>query len=93
MLDIRALPTMLIPEGSANCGDECVNRLLKIECDPRTCPNRDACTNRRLQLRDYPELQIIMVRFLLLVVLGSFLSVNWLVRRQIEVMAFVLNAM
>jgi len=38
------------------CGDECLNRTLFYECDPRFCPCRDACQNQRFQRRAYAKL-------------------------------------
>jgi len=33
---------------SMGCGEDCLNRSLFIECDPRSCPCRDACRNQLL---------------------------------------------
>lgn len=32
-----------------SCGDDCLNRMLFYECDPKLCPCGDACTNQRFQ--------------------------------------------
>jgi len=37
------------PQGS--CDDACINRIMLIECDKRTCPCGDRCTNQRMQRR------------------------------------------
>ena len=41
-------------DGEVGCGDECLNRLLMIECGSR-CPCGDACTNKRFQRRKYAD--------------------------------------
>ena len=43
------------------CGDnaECLNRILRIECDPKSCPAKDRCENRRFQKRVYPPMEVI----------------------------------
>ena len=43
-----------IEDGEVGCGDECLNRLLMIECGSR-CPCGDACTNKRFQRRKYAD--------------------------------------
>ena len=40
------------------CGKDCLNRILLIECDPKTCPNGARCTNRRLQLGATPAVDV-----------------------------------
>ncbi|KAI9243830.1 hypothetical protein BDA99DRAFT_529816 [Phascolomyces articulosus] len=40
-------------EKTPGCGDDCLNRMLFYECDPRTCPCEDKCTNRRFQQKKY----------------------------------------
>jgi len=45
-------------EPGTDCGDRCVNRLLKIECKPTKCINRRKCTNCALQKRAYPNLEV-----------------------------------
>ncbi|KAG2221316.1 hypothetical protein INT45_014000 [Circinella minor] len=37
----------------AGCGEDCLNRMLFYECDPKTCPCEDKCTNRRFQQKKY----------------------------------------
>ena len=41
-----------------DCGDRCVNRSLKIECNPAMCVNGRSCTNRALQQRAYATLRL-----------------------------------
>ncbi|GBL87422.1 Histone-lysine N-methyltransferase SETD2 [Araneus ventricosus] len=43
-------------KGMAGCGDECLNRLLMIECGSR-CPTGEACSNKRFQKRLYAKVQ------------------------------------
>ncbi|KAF2353483.1 SET domain [Trinorchestia longiramus] len=31
------------------CGDDCINRMMFIECGPHTCPIGDRCSNQRIQ--------------------------------------------
>lgn len=35
---------------NTNCSDSCQNRILYIECSPKTCPCGEYCHNRRIQL-------------------------------------------
>ncbi len=39
----------------SGCGEDCLNRMLNIECD-KSCPAGDQCRNRRFQTRAYPPL-------------------------------------
>jgi hypothetical protein len=41
-----------------DCGDACVNRSLKIDCNPAMCVNGRGCTNRALQQRSYAKLRL-----------------------------------
>ncbi|CAI8598342.1 unnamed protein product [Vicia faba] len=45
------------PEGKLGCGDECLNRVLNIECVPGTCPCGDRCSNQQFQNRKYSRLK------------------------------------
>ncbi|KAK4276704.1 hypothetical protein QN277_014823 [Acacia crassicarpa] len=38
------------------CGDECLNRMLNIECVQGTCPCGDLCSNQQFQQRKYASL-------------------------------------
>eukprot|EP01052_Picozoa_sp_SAG31_P051280 SAG31_NODE_12103_length_968_cov_1.126582_2_plen_145_part_01 len=40
------------------CGENCLNRQCKIECQARTCPAGARCTNQRFQTRDYKKLRV-----------------------------------
>ncbi|KAI8054958.1 uncharacterized protein B0P05DRAFT_560897 [Gilbertella persicaria] len=45
------------------CGDDCINRMLFYECDPKTCPCGDQCTNQRFQRKERKkELQIFQTK-------------------------------
>ncbi|XP_069668762.1 histone-lysine N-methyltransferase SETD2 isoform X2 [Periplaneta americana] len=46
-----------IVRGELGCGEDCLNRLLMIECGSR-CPVGDRCTNRRFQKQDYAKCEI-----------------------------------
>jgi len=35
-------------EGKLGCGDECLNRMLNIECVQGTCPCGDRCSNQQV---------------------------------------------
>ena len=40
--------------GIVGCGEDCLNRMLMMECGPR-CPLGEHCTNKRFQKRQYPK--------------------------------------
>lgn len=42
-------------DGSLGCRDECLNRMLNIECLKGTCPCADLCSNRQFQKRKYAK--------------------------------------
>lgn len=43
------------PDGDVLCGtDDCLNRVMMIECEPGTCPVGDKCKNQRFRKRQYP---------------------------------------
>ncbi|KAI3960359.1 hypothetical protein MKW98_017083 [Papaver atlanticum] len=44
-------------DGQLGCGDECLNRLLNIECVHGTCPCGDLCSNQQFQKRKYAKFQ------------------------------------
>ncbi|TKY74225.1 Histone-lysine N-methyltransferase ASHH2 [Spatholobus suberectus] len=44
-------------EGKLGCGDECLNRILNIECVQGTCPCGDHCSNQQFQKRMYASLK------------------------------------
>ncbi|KAK4795363.1 hypothetical protein SAY86_013357 [Trapa natans] len=44
-------------DGKLGCGDECLNRMLNIECVQGTCPCGDLCSNQQFQRRNYAKLQ------------------------------------
>ncbi|KAG9508693.1 Histone-lysine N-methyltransferase NSD2, partial [Fragariocoptes setiger] len=42
------------PDGDVLCGsDDCLNRLMMLECRPDTCPVGDKCKNQRFRKREY----------------------------------------
>ncbi|XP_057729686.1 histone-lysine N-methyltransferase ASHH2 [Arachis stenosperma] len=43
--------------GKLGCGDECLNRMLNIECVQGTCPCGDYCSNQQFQKRKYASLK------------------------------------
>lgn len=43
--------------GKLGCGDECLNRMLNIECVQGTCPCGDLCSNQQFQKRKYANMQ------------------------------------
>lgn len=43
------------PDGDILCGtDDCLNRVMMIECDPDVCPVGEKCKNQRFRRRQYP---------------------------------------
>uniref|UniRef100_A0A2P2L0A5 Histone-lysine N-methyltransferase ASHH2 n=1 Tax=Rhizophora mucronata TaxID=61149 RepID=A0A2P2L0A5_RHIMU len=44
-------------DGGPGCGDECLNRMLNIECVQGTCPCGDLCSNQQFQKRNYAKMQ------------------------------------
>ncbi|XP_055529662.1 probable histone-lysine N-methyltransferase CG1716 isoform X2 [Wyeomyia smithii] len=46
-----------IDRGELGCGEDCLNKLLMIECGPR-CVVGDRCTNRRFQKQEYSNCQV-----------------------------------
>ncbi|XP_030639125.1 histone-lysine N-methyltransferase SETD2 [Chanos chanos] len=45
--------------GMMACGDDCLNRLLMIECSSR-CLNGSYCSNRRFQMKQHAEFEVIL---------------------------------
>lgn len=42
-------------DGDVLCGtDDCLNRLMMLECEPNSCPVGDKCKNQRFRKRQYP---------------------------------------
>lgn len=46
-----------IARGEVGCGEDCLNRLLMIECGSR-CPLREHCTNKRFQNLVYGDVEV-----------------------------------
>ncbi|KAJ9166708.1 hypothetical protein P3X46_021417 [Hevea brasiliensis] len=44
-------------DGGLGCGDECLNRMLNIECVQGTCPCGDLCSNQQFQKRNYTKMK------------------------------------
>ncbi|KAL4578286.1 hypothetical protein LXL04_014407 [Taraxacum kok-saghyz] len=44
-------------DGRIGCQDECLNRMLNIECVKGTCPCGDFCSNQQFQKRKYSKLK------------------------------------
>jgi len=43
------------PDGDILCGtDDCLNRLMMLECEPGSCPVGEKCKNQRFRKRQYP---------------------------------------
>ncbi|KAI8099537.1 uncharacterized protein BX664DRAFT_363434 [Halteromyces radiatus] len=40
-------------EGGRACGEDCLNRMMFIECDPSTCPSGELCSNQRFKKREF----------------------------------------
>ncbi|XP_010471914.1 PREDICTED: histone-lysine N-methyltransferase ASHH2-like isoform X1 [Camelina sativa] len=45
------------PDGRLGCGEECLNRMLNIECLPSTCPAGELCSNQQFQKRKYVKFE------------------------------------
>ncbi|XP_010534715.1 PREDICTED: histone-lysine N-methyltransferase ASHH2-like isoform X2 [Tarenaya hassleriana] len=45
------------PDGWLGCGEECLNRMLNIECVQGTCPCGDFCSNHQFQKRKYAKFE------------------------------------
>ncbi|XP_015669776.2 histone-lysine N-methyltransferase SETD2 [Protobothrops mucrosquamatus] len=48
-----------IVQGEVACGEDCLNRLLMIECSSR-CPNGEHCSNRRFQRKQHADVEVIL---------------------------------
>uniref|UniRef100_A0A8D0DU92 Histone-lysine N-methyltransferase SETD2 n=1 Tax=Salvator merianae TaxID=96440 RepID=A0A8D0DU92_SALMN len=46
-------------QGEVACGEDCLNRLLMIECSSR-CPNGEYCSNRRFQRKQHADVEVIL---------------------------------
>ncbi|XP_029444100.1 histone-lysine N-methyltransferase SETD2 isoform X2 [Rhinatrema bivittatum] len=46
-------------QGEVACGEDCLNRLLMIECSSR-CPNGEFCSNRRFQRKQHADVEVIL---------------------------------
>uniref|UniRef100_A0A8C5RZ90 Histone-lysine N-methyltransferase SETD2 n=1 Tax=Laticauda laticaudata TaxID=8630 RepID=A0A8C5RZ90_LATLA len=48
-----------LSQGEVACGEDCLNRLLMIECSSR-CPNGEHCSNRRFQRKQHADVEVIL---------------------------------
>jgi len=49
----------LLPGGvRTGCGETCLNRMVFVECDPRSCPCGPQCSNQQFRRREYPPLEV-----------------------------------
>ena len=46
------------PETGSGCGEECVNRLVLTECDPKFCPCSTACKNQRFSRKEFKGIEV-----------------------------------
>eukprot|EP00066_Takifugu_rubripes_P014720 XP_011603986.1 PREDICTED: histone-lysine N-methyltransferase SETD2 isoform X1 [Takifugu rubripes] len=53
------LPREERSKGALACGEDCLNRLLMIECSSR-CQNGAYCSNRRFQMRQHADFDVIL---------------------------------
>ena len=44
-------------EEGSRCGEDCLNRIMFIECDPKTCPAGKFCQNKRMLKRAYAKIK------------------------------------
>ncbi|GBF90197.1 histone H3 Lys 36 methyltransferase [Raphidocelis subcapitata] len=52
-----------LPDGSqlrAGCGEACLNRVMKIHCDPKTCPCGEGCSNRPFHLLEGQPMEVFL---------------------------------
>ncbi|WCJ43491.1 Histone-lysine N-methyltransferase ASHH2 [Euphorbia peplus] len=55
--EIMVCHCKLPQDGGLGCGDECLNRMLNIECVKGTCPCGDLCSNQQFQKRNYVKMK------------------------------------
>uniref|UniRef100_A0A7I4BUC1 Uncharacterized protein n=1 Tax=Physcomitrium patens TaxID=3218 RepID=A0A7I4BUC1_PHYPA len=44
--------------GEVGCGEDCLNRILNVECLPQQCPCGPLCTNQQFQKRTYANVEL-----------------------------------
>lgn len=44
-----------VDENGESCGEDCINRMLYVECDPKVCKGGKKCRNQRLAKRMHPH--------------------------------------
>ena len=42
----------------SGCGEGCLNRMVFVECDPKTCPCGPQCSNQQFRRREYAPLEV-----------------------------------
>ncbi|CAB3371601.1 Hypothetical predicted protein [Cloeon dipterum] len=47
-----------VDDDEMGCGEDCLNRMLMIECGPR-CPLGDKCSNKRFQKMEYSPIEVV----------------------------------
>ncbi|KAM5564355.1 histone-lysine N-methyltransferase ASHH2 [Rosa sericea] len=55
--EIMVCHCKLPKDGQLGCGEDCLNRMLNIECVRGTCPCGDLCSNQQFQKRRYSKLE------------------------------------
>ncbi|KAJ7514756.1 hypothetical protein O6H91_23G058100 [Diphasiastrum complanatum] len=45
-------------DGSPGCGDDCMNRMVSMECVPEICPCGEACSNQQFRKRMYANVAL-----------------------------------
>ena len=56
--DIMVCNCAIDPDTGSGCEEECVNRLVLTECDPKFCPCSTACKNQRFSRKKFKELEV-----------------------------------
>ena len=56
--DIMVCNCVIDPETGSGCGEECVNRLVLTECDPKFCPCSTACKNQRFSRKEFKGIEV-----------------------------------
>ncbi|KAJ8905355.1 hypothetical protein NDN08_001862 [Rhodosorus marinus] len=66
---IRRLPKDEIPNCECpctpgkepRCGEDCMNRMMRLTCDPLTCPSGDSCSNKAFQFLERPNIRPVYI--------------------------------
>ncbi|XP_002980990.2 histone-lysine N-methyltransferase ASHH2 [Selaginella moellendorffii] len=46
-------------DGSPGCGEDCLNRMVNVECSPDTCPCGERCSNQQFGKREYSNVALV----------------------------------